>query len=91
MSNLTASAWAEQVLEKLRLIEQNCEDSDLFCVGYLIPQVELLEVANQQQRVSAERWFEWFESFVGECLKDDGVGVEDAARIREIVAEASQQ
>ena len=89
MSNLTASAWAEQVLEKLRLIEQNCEDSDLFCVGYLIPQVELLEVANQQQVKNAAQWFERFERFVGKCLMEDGVGQNDATRIREIAVEAA--
>jgi hypothetical protein len=89
MSNLTALAWAEQVLAKLRRIEQSCEDSDLFCVGYLIPQVELLEVANAHLQGSAEQWFEWFERFVSNCLNEDGVGVEDATRIREIATEAS--
>jgi hypothetical protein len=89
MSDLTAFVWAEQMLDKLRDFERTCEDSDLFCVGYLIPQVELLEVAKGHEKANAAQWQQWFEDYVNECLEKDGVSSEDANRIRDIALDAS--
>lgn len=87
MSDLTAARWSELTLAKLHELEASCSDDDLFCVGYLIPPVELLEVELAEATGTSEQWKDRFENFVEQCLSTDQVGDADAARIRDIVTQ----
>ncbi len=86
MSDLSATQWSETVLQTLRQFELQCPDDDLFCVGYVIPQVELLEMNRHDQSAEPEQWQVWLAEFVEGCMAVDQVSDQDATRIREIVA-----
>lgn len=87
MSDLTAEHWATETLAKLHAMEASCSDTDLFCVGYLIPQVELVEVEFGQEPGTAEQWQARYQEYVERCLQSDRMGDDDVSRIREIVRE----
>lgn len=87
MSDLTAQAWSEQTIARLHALEARCSDEDLFCVGYLIPPVELVEVEYGNDVGSAQQWQSRLATFVESCLSKDRVGEGDASRIREIVSD----
>lgn len=86
MSDITAKAWSEMAMKKLLTLEQTCADDDLFCVGYLIPQVELVEVSQTDSLASKEQWHQWLTDFVDDCIANDTVNEADATRIREIAS-----
>jgi hypothetical protein len=87
MSDLKASQWSQQVVEILRRIESTCPDEDLFCVGYLIPQVELVEMAKETALATKEQWHDWFEGYVEQCLEADNVAESDVVRIQQLIEE----
>jgi len=87
MSDLTALVWSESTVEQLRRFEDSCEDSDLFCVGYLIPLVQLLEVERESLIAGTAKWLQWFTEYVEQCLRDDKMHDDDANRIRTIILE----
>lgn len=89
MSDLTASAWSASTVEKLRHLEETCPDNDLFCVGYLIPQVELVEIEYAEEAGSLSDWQARFQSYVEGCLIKDGVTGDDRSRILELTEAVS--
>ncbi len=82
MSNLTANAWASKTLEKLRVMERECVDTDLFCVGYLIPLVELVELEYSSEVESPDQWYQWYSSYLEHCLELDNIDDDDTTRLR---------
>lgn len=89
MSDLTSGQWATLVLDKLRKFEATCDDADLFCVGYLIPQVELLESLNENAIAGEEEWQEVYQAYVEQSMADDQMAGQDMVRILEIITLAS--
>lgn len=87
MSDLTAAEWAQNAKNQLTDLEKRCSDDDLFCVGYLIPQVELVEVEFFEHEGSFEDWQYTFNEFVEKSLKQDSMTERDAGRIRLIIEE----
>jgi hypothetical protein len=86
MSYITAEVWAAKISNQLRLIEQNCTDDELFCVGYLIPQVELLEVEFVAQKAESQDWDARFKDYVRANMQLDKLLQEDVARIEAIMS-----
>ena len=85
MSNLSAQTWSELMVKQLRKLEDTCTDDDLFCVGYLIPLVELVEVGHADEQASLAQWQQRFNDFVQQCLGSDVIQESDATRIQELV------
>ncbi len=85
MSDLTAENWSQQTTEKLRALEQTCEDADLFCIGYIIPQVELVEMANADAIGVEEAWFDALDDYLDESIEKDRLTEPDQNRVREII------
>ncbi|MBU2864889.1 hypothetical protein KO489_13605 [Reinekea forsetii] len=86
MSNLTAQNWSESAIRVLRAKEQNCAETDLFCIGYLIPQVELLEVELSGQQASADWWQQQFIEFVRGNMSADKMQADDERTIEQLLA-----
>ncbi len=86
MSNLNAHEWSELTVKKLRQFEDKCEDEDLFCVGYLIPLVEIVELENKSEQLSLQVWHDRYLGYVSDCLATDAIVDNDATRIQAIVA-----
>ncbi|MEJ2043558.1 MAG: hypothetical protein P8X74_08885 [Reinekea sp.] len=86
MSDLTAEQWSRKTIAQLHDYERECPDIELFCVGYLIPPVELLETENGQCRTSALDWHQLYVDFVEQCMQQDQVAEDDQQRIRNIMA-----
>jgi hypothetical protein len=84
MSDITAQEWSSRAGQYLRQLEARCSDQDLFCIGYLIPQVELVEVTYGDHVGDIDDWLATFIEYVEDCLSKDGVAADDASRIREI-------
>jgi len=89
MSNLTAVEWSGERVKVLQKFEDVCNDDDLFCVGYLIPMVQLLEVEYEQELGTKQEWNEEYFNFVDNCLEKDKVTGKDRSRILEILEETS--
>lgn len=87
MSDLTAAEWAAEKLQRLHELEANCADTDLFCVGYVIPQVELIETENDDAIASQDIWDAHLVEFVASNIQKDSISSEDSARIRQIMEE----
>jgi hypothetical protein len=87
MSNLTAHAWSVEAVAHLRAVEQQCADEDLFCVGYLIPQVELVELKYADQCVAVDQWREWLFEFVHKNIATDKLQSDDVQCIKKLIAE----
>lgn len=86
MSDLTAAEWAANKLQYLHALEASCTDSDLFCVGYLIPQVELIETENHDVVAELAIWDAHFSEFVKGNMESDAVNEQDKARIEQLMA-----
>ncbi|MDN3648515.1 hypothetical protein QWZ13_06280 [Reinekea marina] len=87
MSNLTAQDWSESAINVLRVKEQNCAETDLFCIGYLIPQVELLEVELIDKQASADWWQQQFIEFVRGNMSADKMQADDERTIEQLMAD----
>lgn len=87
MSDITAAQWSSQTVAKLQEYEQACSDIDLFCVGYLIPPVEILETNHAERSGKAQRWHTLFVDFIEQCMMQDQLAEEDQRRIRIILNE----
>ena len=86
MSNLTAHDWAVDALDQLKVAEQNCAEQDLFCVGYLIPQVVLVEVKYSDQSASPEQWQRWLIEYVQGNIVADKLQLDDSKSIEKLMA-----
>jgi hypothetical protein len=89
VSDLTSGQWAAGVLAKLRSIEATCSDEDLFCVAYLIPQVELLESLNENSLAPADEWQAVYGAYVEQSMTEDQMTGRDVDRIREILTQTA--
>ena len=87
MSNLTVQDWSESAINVLRVKEQNCAETDLFCIGYLIPQVELLEVELIDKQASADWWQQQFIEFVRGNMSADKMQADDERTIEQLMAD----
>ena len=85
VSELSAHDWSALTVAKLRLLESKCVDSDLFCVGYLIPLVELVELEHTHEAGPIAQWHQRYRAFVDTCLSTDKIQADDATRITELV------
>ncbi len=85
MSDLTAAQWSKQTVAHLHEYEKDCADVDLFCVGYLIPPVELLELEHSQRSEIKEVWNQVYLEFVEQCMQEDQMKDDDCRRIRAII------
>lgn len=86
MSDITAHVWSKEAVAHLRDMEQRCADEDLFCVGYLIPQVELVEVKYSDQSAQASQWRERLFDFVQENIAADQLEVSDVQTVEKLIA-----
>lgn len=77
-------------LRAYRDFEQRCADEDLFCIGYLIPLVELLEVEMQDKAGTFDQWSEWYVEFTDQCMNADAMTGPDVERIRQIMDEVKR-
>lgn len=89
MSNLTAEQWSSQTAKQLRQFELTCDESDLFCVGYLIPQVILVELSKGFEEASKAQWTQWLTEFVSDSMTEDKVAGSDAERIHELIRDVA--
>ncbi|MFQ3228808.1 hypothetical protein [Reinekea sp.] len=87
MSDLTAEAWSLAAVAQLRGIEQRCADEDLFCVGYLIPQVELVEIKFSGQDAQASLWRDRLSDFVHGNSVADGLEANDVQTVENLIAQ----
>jgi hypothetical protein len=87
MSDITAHAWSQEAVAHLREIEQGCADEDLFCVGYLIPQVELVEVKYSDQHAQASQWRDRLLEFVQENIAADRLETNDVRTVEKLIAQ----
>ena len=85
MSELTSAQWSVKTTEQLRAYEQSCSDVELFCVGYLMPPVDLLEIEYAEHTDSLTGWNELYLAFVEECMAQDQMAADDQQRIVNIV------
>jgi hypothetical protein len=85
MSDLTSVQWSIKTTEQLQAYEQNCSDIELFCVGYLIPPVELLELEHADRVDSLHGWNQLYQEFVEQCMLQDKMSEDDQQRILRIL------
>ncbi|RKR06135.1 YfcL protein [Kushneria sinocarnis] len=79
-------ARAYQLKSTLLAMEQEAGDEDLFSIGYMIPQLELvLEMAEYDPaEVSAEEFDHTYQDWLEMAFDQDGMEDPDRYRIREL-------
>lgn len=72
----------EQIKKALLAMERDARDEDLFSLGYLIPQIELvLEMADYDpDQVEAEDFDATYEQWLGQAFNQDGMSDDDQAQ-----------
>lgn len=87
------AARGEAIHKALLTMESECAENDLFPLGYMIPQVELvLENADYDpEDVVAEDFDATFEEWMQHAFAQDSMSVDDRERIAELWAEARKR
>lgn len=85
MPDLSAAQWSKTAIAALHKFEQQCQDLDLFCVGYLIPQVELVAQAYEDCSDTQMAWRECLLDYVTQSIEQDQLDEADQQRVFNIV------
>lgn len=77
---------AENIKQTLLVMESEAPDEDLFALGYMIPQVELVQEMAEYDpaRVSAEDFDATYGQWLESTFAEDGMSPDDRARIEEL-------
>lgn len=79
-------ARAENIKKTLLAMESEAPDEDLFALGYMIPQVELVQEMAEYDpaQVSAEDFDVTYAQWLESTFLEDGMSPDDRARIEEL-------
>lgn len=79
-------ARAEKIRKTLLAMESEAPDEDLFALGYMIPQVELVQEMAEYDpsQVNAEDFDITYGQWLERTFAEDGMSPDDRARIEEL-------
>lgn len=86
---MNADQFAKHCLGQLQELEKSVPDQQLFNVGYIIPQLELLHAHWQQQSIedTAEVFFDSLLQMIDNASDQDGLDADDRQMNEQILAQ----